>query len=351
MNPSTLPESLASAARDAEPPAQSARAVDLWCNFVAGGWSPYDLDEGLGGSEECLVLWAESLAERGHQVRIFHNSSRPGEETTRRGVTYLPHVRFNPYQARDVLVTWKSVHPWSMGARATRCIHWSSDVEQPWPAKMLNRIDVFLTLTSFHREAMPWLESSKALVIPHGIDLSHLDRLQRQTVPQRAIYASSPDRGLLTLLRDWPRIRLHRPGITLDVFYGWRQFRLCNFQNPQAVAFREGIERLMGQEGIRFRGQVSREELAAAYWEAEYWLHPLNRAESELFCLNAVKAAYCGAKSVGNRIGALQDTVTQWIAYDEFIEGGETIHDSATFPVMDWRTVVARYWEPIFQGR
>lgn len=351
-HPQTAPHANAGALPDAlGEDRRGPLSIDLWCNYVAGGWSPHDIDLGLGGSEECIVLWAEALAQRGHRVRVFHNPARPGEATARREVSYFSHIHFDPQGARDVLVSWKSPHPWSTGARAGRRIHWSSDVERPWPARMVERIDAFVTLTPYHRGALPWLPAEKARIVPHGIDLAQLERCRAERIPGRAIYASSPDRGLVTLLRDWPRLRFRHPELTLDVFYGWRQFRACHAGDPRAERFRADVERLLGQEGIRHRGQVSREEMAQAYWQAEYWLHPLDRAESELFCLNALKAAHGGALAVCNRIGALGDTVTRWVDYEEFRRGGRTVHSAAPHPILDWHTVVERYWEPLFQGR
>ncbi|MEE8555323.1 MAG: hypothetical protein V3T00_05645 [bacterium] len=330
--------------------AASPLRIDLWCNHVAGGWSPHDLETGLGGSEECLVLWAEALADRGHRVRIYHNPTRNRERDSRHGVAYLPHHRFDPGGRRDVLVSWKSPHPWAVGARAARRIHWSSDVERPWPDRMLAGLDAFVTLTPYHRRAMRWLDGDKARIFPHGVDFAQLGQQKREKVPDRAIYASSPDRGLLTLLRDWPRIRLEHPGISLQVLYGWKQFLACTAGNPQARAFQDDVLRLMGQEGIVERGQVTRAEAARAYWAAEYWLHPLNRAESELFCLNALKARHCGALAVVNRIGALENTVTRWVDYRAFVRGERTVQEAPPCPELDWPTVVERFWEPLWQS-
>ena len=351
----TLPPIPARAAAPAQESARrevvsSARTIDLWCNFVAGGWSPYDLESGVGGSEECIVLWASALAARGHRVTVYHNPPRSVEAGELRGVSYRPHFRFDPDARRDVLVTWKSPHPWALGARAGRRIHWSSDVERSWPGRVLKALDAFVCLTPYHRGAMTWLPDRLARVVPHGIDLGQLDQFRCGKVPGRALYASSPDRGLLTLLRDWPRLRLERPGLSLEVVYGWQRFLACQAGRAEARVFRAAMDRLMGQEGIVARGQVSRAEMAAAYWQAEYWMHPLNRAESELFCLNALKAAHCGALAVVNRIGALQDTVTRWVEYRGFVRGDGESRESNPYPVLSWADVIARHWEPLFQG-
>lgn len=334
----------------AQATASPALAIDLWCNFVAGGWSPYDLESGLGGSEECVVLWARALAARGHRVTVYHNPPRSLDAVDLHGVSYRPHFRFDPEARRDVLVTWKSPHPWALGARAARRIHWSSDVERPWPARILKQLDAFVCLTPYHLGTMPWLPGRLARVVPHGIDLAQLGQFRSGKVPGRALYASSPDRGLLTLLRDWPRIRLEHPGLTLEIAYGWRRFTACQAGHAEARVFRAAMERLMGQEGIVPRGQISRAEIAAAYWQAEYWLHPLNRAESELFCLNALKARHCGALAVVNRIGALEDTVSRWIDYPRFVRGDGEIQDAPPHSLLGWDEAVANHWEPLFQG-
>jgi glycosyltransferase involved in cell wall biosynthesis len=215
----------------------------------------------------------------------------------------------------------------------------------------LKALDAFICLTPYHRATMPWLPAALAQVVPHGIDIGQLDQFRTNMVPGRALYASSPDRGLLTLLRDWPRLRLEHPNLSLEIVYGWRRFIACQAGNPEARVFRAAMDRLMGQQGIVWRGQISRADMAAAYWRAEHWLHPLNRAESELFCLNALKAAHCGARAVVNRIGALRDTVTRWIDYPAFVRGDARLHETEAHPALDWRDVIARFWEPLFEGR
>jgi glycosyltransferase involved in cell wall biosynthesis len=328
--------------------------IDLWSNAVAGGWEPEELETGLGGSEEVLVLWSAALAARGHRVRVYRNPRRAqagsGSPSARRhlDVTWLPHAAFDPYARRDVLVSWKSPHPWRVGALARRRLHWSSDVEPPWSAAMLAQVDAVVALTPYHRRRLEWLPEAKARVIPHGIDLAHLEAHRVPKVAGRALYCSSPDRGLETLLREWPRLRAQHAGIELDVCYGWRLFEACTLGDPAAEAWRAEMERLLAQRGIRNRGQVGRGELARAYWAAERWLLPLARADSELFCLNAVKAQHAGALPVVNRIGALADTVTRWIDYADFREGRSTLHEAPPFPALGWDEVVKRYWEPMF---
>jgi len=321
--------------------------IDLWCNAVAGGWRPHDLETSLGGGEEAVALWARALATRGHRVRVFHNAP-DGAATRWGGAAFLPHERFNPFARRDVLVSWKSPHPWRIGATASVRLHWSSDVEAPWSPRMLERLHGFVVLTPFHRRCMPWLPERLTRVIPLGLDTAHLDAHWAPREAGLCLYASSPDRGLETLLRDWPRIRDWQPGLRLEVCYGFSRLLASAGGSPHVAAFRERMARLLRQEGVTYRGALSRAETARTYWRAAYWMHPLNRAESELFCLNAVKARHCGVVGVVNRLGALQQTATRWIDYTAFREGGRDITTVPPYPAPDWDTVVRDYWEPLF---
>jgi hypothetical protein len=66
--------------------------------------------------------------------------------------------------------------------------------------------------------------------------------------------------------------------------------------------------------------------MSKLFWQSEYWVLPLNNPDSELFCINAIRAQYCGCKPVVRRIGALQETVNEFIDWDELL--GEKVGKS-----------------------
>lgn len=96
--------------------------------------------------------------------------------------------------------------------------------------------------------------------------------------------------------------------------------------------------------------------MARAYWRAQYWLLPLEAPDAELFCLNALKARWCGATPVIHRRGALANTVDIWHPYDRFVATpaaalGPPLRAAApAVPILDWDEVVDRYWIPLLQG-
>jgi glycogen synthase len=84
------------------------------------------------------------------------------------------------------------------------------------------------------------------------------------------------------------------------------------------------------------------------YWKSKYWILPLNNAESELFCLNAIKAQYCGCIPIVNKIGALTETVSNYIEYNDFVKGKlEIIKSNNIIPLFSWKEVVDKFWDKI----
>lgn len=336
--------------------------LEILTNHVAGGWLPSDLATGLGGGEECIVLFAEALARCGISPTVFLNPPTfDFQSFSVNGVTYRARADFDAHKPRDVLITWKASTPWAVNASAALRIHWSSDVEPAWQASTLRSIDYFVCFSKFHRSRLSWLPDDKACVFPLGIDKAYLDAHKCEREQNTALYCSSYDRGLEALLIDWPEIcRLH-PEIELRVAYGWRVFDAVTGivrgeGSPAALAFKERINGLLQQKGITVLGQISLHEMAFEYHRAEYWIHPLNSPDAELFCLNAIKARHCGAMPIVNRIGALQNTVGQWVPYHRFSRrpGWEVISgkDAADIvPVLDWDEVVDRYWLPMIKEK
>ena len=300
---------------------------------------------------------AEALARAGTQVRMGHprpeGADPHGEHN---GVMYYRRADFQPQARRDVLLSYREPKLWLQpGLRPGGVnIHWSVDVEPPWRPEAVALLDHYVCLTHWARARQVWVPESLARVIPYGIDTALLDAQRREQEPGLALYCASPDRGLETLLEDWPKILEHRPETRLNVAYGWRLFDGYTRGSPAAVAFKRKMEKLLKQDGVRWLGELSRAEIAAEYWRAQYWVHPLNRPDSELFCLNALKARHCEAIPVVNPVGALAETAPPFIPYERWIAGGEAIVETLGQnepPTLQWDQIVERYWKPLFEKK
>jgi len=66
------------------------------------GLIPPDIyGKGVGGAELALMSWADTMAKRGHRLRIYNNPITPGDYDH---VAYLPHRQFEAGDNRDVFI-------------------------------------------------------------------------------------------------------------------------------------------------------------------------------------------------------------------------------------------------------
>lgn len=291
------------------------KTIRIYTNLIAGGWDPRSLETGIGGSEEKLIEFAEALVERGHQVFVYMN----GNHGEYRGVYYLPHKMFNPYGDCDVFISFKNMSTLTGTINAHKTLHWTTEIEPQWPQYMLDQVDRVITISNYHNSRMQPRRNDKFKAIPLWADFKRLDANKVARIPGTMLYASSFDRGLEELLLHWPKVKEKLGVHTLEITYGWDFMKNLFKANPRALAWKKKMDKLMEQEGVKLIGRLSNDDMCKKYWQCEYWALPLSQPDSELFCINAIKAQYCGAIPVVRKIGALQETVNECINFDEIL--------------------------------
>lgn len=328
--------------------------IHIYVNEVTGGWLPDDIDRFLGGGEEVVVLLAEAFVRQGYSVNVYLNFPGNGpflpEDICkeRNGVLYTTREKasFGKDPENEILITFKDPTPHIQGASVFRNIHFSSDVERSWPLGSLN---YFVHLSNYHESRNVFIPFNKSVVSPLGIDMKSLDSNKTDKLPGTMLYCSSPDRGLVQLVQDWEKIRKSHPGLELKVAYGFKNFEA--HEGSQAGAWKRNLLKMMEDRGIEYLGQLTKNEIEEEYWKAEYWCLPLQKPDSEMFCLNALKARYCGCMPVVNKMGALRDTVGDYIQYHDFVVGGLGVCvEPARYQPTTWDEVVKDYWLPLFRG-
>lgn len=232
--------------------------IAFLCNHVQGGWKPTDIR--LGGTEESLVKWKEQLEGMGHIVTIYDNDTR------------------DQYAGgHDICINVKS--------------HDKPPIEPT--LYLTNETDADkLDLSKYDGVIFPSLwaaenikvNNREVFVLPHGYD----DNLYRpmKKIPKQCLYASSPDRGLETLLRAWPKVIEAHPDATLKVTYG---------AEP------------MDCPGVEFLGDVSEWDMVKLFGESDVWCHPCSGGE--LFGITGIKAQASGCVPVIIPTMALKETV------------------------------------------
>jgi glycosyltransferase involved in cell wall biosynthesis len=299
-------------------------------------WKPDEIDTFLGGSQECVVSFAEALVNNGYSVEVqtLTDENCANKDVIlceRNGVKYELNTveRFTPDSTLIVFKTQLSFnHP--------KSIYWSSDIESQPPG-----YEKYVCLTEFHKLKCGWENS---LVIPHGIDFKSLDSNWVERDEDAMLYSSSPDRGLAILIQNWLRIKEHFPKLKLYVTYGMKLFEMFSKRKID-------ISNLNETHDIYYLGEIPKNEIESLYWKCKYWCLPLNNPNSELFCLNAVKAQYCGCIPVVIWNGALRDTVRSYIPFEKFIQGETELREgNQNHLPHSWDEVVKTYWEPILKG-
>lgn len=325
--------------------------IHIYAPCGAKPWRPFWPEErGAGGSEEQLVYVARMLRQMGHKVVVY--SMLEGLSCVDHGCIWRPLAHFRPDEHRDVLVAYREASALLSGARATLRVAWFQDlvpaVHMAWrTAGGDPRIDFFVGVSVWHKT---WLESerkldpTRVLVAPNCPDEGDGESLEVPRRPASACYISNPDRGLLTLLKLWPRIRARAPEATLDVAYGWETYDAMSKLYPHLVQQKAQILELMTQPGITAHERLNISDLRALLRRTAVLAYPCNYDETS--CRALQRAISCGVTPVFYGRGALPETSgglgTCVAEGDEaaFVEG---VIDAMVHPKIDARVATTYF--------
>lgn len=123
----------------------------------------------------------------------------------------------------------------------------------------------------------------------------------------KLFYGSSYDRGLDILLKLWPKILARFPDATLDVCYGWELYDRAYADNPERMAWKERMNKLMEQKGITHHGRLGKQELTKVRSSCGIWAYPSYFAE--INCITALECQRDGLLPVTMDAFALKETV------------------------------------------
>lgn len=254
---------------------------------------------GVGGTESCVVLLAEAYAARGSSVVV---ANRVAGRRTDRGVIYAPIASLDA-ASFETVVLWKGWSECAAAARGRRIFLWT-DVHIA-DRSMLDRCrqwaHVTLTLSEFQRGHLERGTRGSPVRALNAAPIERDDYLEPLPAKERLLlYCSVPDRGLYYLKDLFPRIRRAVPDARLVIT---SDFSLWG-REPAKDAFMKFFEQ---QDGVDYRGHVSREELVAWQRRARVLAYPCRFEEG--FCLSAAECMAAGAVPVTTRRYALVTTV------------------------------------------
>jgi glycosyltransferase involved in cell wall biosynthesis/tetratricopeptide (TPR) repeat protein len=283
-----------------------------------------DITKGIGGSEGMCIQMSRELASLGNKVYVY-NDCGPSDGKTFDGVTYLDHRKWSPNIKCDIFISLRVPGVFSQLIKATKQYLWLHDTDYG-QQDVVNFYapNKVIVLTDYHKQiikANHGVRNDDAFWITRNatskVALEYADKNAKQRDPYKVIYGSSYDRGLINLLKMWPKIKEAVPQATLDVYYGtvtmdrmiemYKQNGNMQLAN-QMMQFKSYVMQMVSQlPGVRELGRISQNELYKKFKEASIWAYPTEF--TEISCITAMQAQALGAVPVCTPVAALNETV------------------------------------------
>ncbi len=279
--------------------------IAIYCGGESEIWEPDDsITKGLGGAEEAVVYLSHELVKLGWKVDIYSHCTKPGNYD---GVNYFKYDFWHKELTYDIFIAWRIVEYIDLAPKSALKYLWLHDVQNSWQhieERILN-IDKIFVLSEWHRNNLKEIQDDKFFITRNGIvssDFSMAGILPRDNY--KCIYASSPYRGLDTLLKLWPKIKDDIKDASLHIFYGFSDI----WDNLHAEQYKERTLKLISElDGVYYHGKVNHENLNTHLMSSGLWLYPTHFSETS--CITAMKAQAAGAIPITVTTAALDETV------------------------------------------
>lgn len=314
--------------------------VVIFCGEGLEKWNPDQINRaGLGGSETAVIKLAEEMVSKGLRVMVYGPS-----EGAWNGVYFRHYSKWRPQNPVMATIAWRNPSLFDLPIQSQLKYLWMHDTDAPGiTEERMAKVDGVMVLSDWHTkhltEKYPFLEG-KTIRVGNGIDPLRFVDTKVERIKDRFIYASSPDRGLETALKLFPKIREQLPSAELHILYGWNNFIAMG----QPVDYKLHLEALARQPGVVWRGRVGQAQLAKEFQQASVMLYPKDPF-CETFCIAALEAQAGGCVPVTRTNGALPETNARGIlvpdeASDEAwctsaVKATETKDSRRTF-IRDW---------------
>lgn len=279
---------------------------DTW-----GEIGPETIAKGLGGRETAAVRLSEAWAEAGHEVHVFvprqvsavYNYPGGGSATFLTTDMALPMLTSFKY---DAVLSWESPELFTVpgvreNAGATLCgmqvAHFGTN-----DPEVISAPDCWVALSEWHARFMDSQapgQMRNVSVMPNCVNLELFEPREPQSLlnaPVQFLYASSPDRGLVHLLRSWELFRKEFPECYLHVAYGIERFVYMNrFAHGEVGEMAIDIEKLIEQDGIIYHGRIGQDKLAQLHATCDALLYPCDpMSPTETGCITVIEACAAG---------------------------------------------------------
>jgi len=256
---------------------------------------------GIGGSELAMLTLCDEWTKKGHKVKLYNDPTEVGVSEFEQ----LPMSAFDPDEDRDVLIIFRTPRFDVVGAKGLKV--WLSFDQFTLGDRPFDRFatvpDKIVVISEYHAEYLKETYGiENTIVIDLPVRVHDLDEIKVDKVPNRIIFTSVPDRGLMNLHALWPEIRSEIPEATLVITSDYRLWGSGHPNNGRYFAHWIGIE------GVQFKGAMKRDEYLEEICKADIFFYPHKAQNPELFCVSCAEAQCAGAYPVTSDVGALATT-------------------------------------------
>ena len=288
----------------------------LICFIDNGGWGePWDGEtlrtKGLGGSETWTIEYAETLALKpNNKVIVFCNCGETEKDYN--NVTYIQIQNFINFALQNMIDI-------CLVSRYTEYVFLCDKVDFTIGKLYLvlhdiaiegdiipvsDKLNGILCISEWQKqqflELFPVFKN-KTHIISYGIETEEIQLENKKKYS--FIYPSFPNRGLLYLLKMFPKIVERYPDAKLNVF--------CNLDLAYLHYAKEEIDEirtLLQQQSayVTNHGWVNKETLKRYWSESHIWFYPSTFAET--CCRVAMEASASKTFAICNDLGALVET-------------------------------------------
>jgi glycosyltransferase involved in cell wall biosynthesis len=288
------------------------------CFLADGGFNPWSgssiLKNGVGGSETHVIEMARHIQRQGYyQVIVF---CKCPENETFEGVEYLHLDNYydfiSQYYVDHVIISrYSEYYPATLMCKVENIYFVVHDLSLSGIIIPTDpKLKAIFCLTEWHVELFNNIFPTLKHLTTHmyyGINPIFNPATK---IAKKFIYSSFPGRGLLELLKMWPKIYEKHPDASLHI-YSDVSNKWSNSVEPEKM---ENIRKLIsdydvGNNGynIFYHSWVDKNTLADSWSTSEYWFYPCTFQET--FCLTALEAAMTRTLAITNHLAALQNTV------------------------------------------
>lgn len=143
--------------------------IAIFCGPGFEQWTPKNVDEGIGGSEEAVIYLSKELVKLGWRVTVYADPGYDAGEYD--GVNYVPYFHFNPKDKFNILIAWRRIFDGK--PQAKKFYTWLHDIPfaSEFTEERLKDVTKVIVLSKWQRERLPDVPDDKMFISRNGVNV------------------------------------------------------------------------------------------------------------------------------------------------------------------------------------